>query len=165
MLHVLRGPSATLMLLAGLPTASAMPMDGTFTVHYDGQTMQPIAPNRMKIDERGTGLNKSPGQPFDNAQVTIVEKVTRDSGQGPVTGTITFVTPEGSATSPYTGRVATDAQGRVTATGTFKVAKATGAFVGLKGKGSFSTVFASPTDQTTAWTGSFKPPAAAAAAR
>ena len=59
----------------------------------------------------------------------------------------------------------TDAQSRLTAAGTFKVAKATGVFVGLKGGGSFSTVFASQTDQTTAWTGRFKPPAAAAATR
>jgi hypothetical protein len=165
MLRVSRRSIAVLMLLAGASGASAMPMGGTFTMHYDGQTMQPSGQGRMVIDERGSGLNRSPGQPLDNAQVTVVERVTMDRGQGPVEGTITFTTPNGTTTSPYTGRVSTDAQGRVTATGTFKVAKATGAFAGLKGRGAFTTVFASPTDQTTSWTGEFKPPPALASTR
>lgn len=165
MLRLWRRSSAALMLLGGVSSAAAMPMGGTFTLRYDGQTMQPVAPGKMKIDERGTGLNRSPGQPLDNAQVTVVETVTLESGQGPLKGTITFATPNGSTTSPFTGRVATDAQGRVTAMGTFKVARATGAFVGLKGTGSFTTVFASPTDQTTQWQGDFKPPPALAATR
>ncbi|GJE11338.1 MULTISPECIES: hypothetical protein [Methylobacterium] len=158
-------PSAALMLLIGASGAFAMPMGGSFTLHYDGQNMQPIAPGKMRIEERGTGINKSPGQPLDNAQVTIVETVTMESGQGPLKGTITFTTPNGTTTSPYTGRVTTDALGRVTAVGAFKVAKATGAFAGLKGTGSFTAVFASPTDQTTQWQGEFKPPPALASTR
>jgi hypothetical protein len=165
MLRGSRLSSLALIYLAGASGVCAMPMGGTFTMHYDGQNMQQTAPGRMKIEERGTGINKSPGQPLDNAQVTIVESVTLDRGQGPLKGTITFSTPNGSAVSPFTGRVATDALGRVTAAGTFKVAKATGAFAGLKGTGSFTTTFSSPTDQTTAWTGDFKPPGAVAASR
>ncbi|MCJ2018451.1 MULTISPECIES: hypothetical protein [unclassified Methylobacterium] len=165
MLRAWTRSSTALTLIAGATAAAAMPMGGTFTMHYDNQTMQPIAPGQMRIEERGSGLNKSPGQPFDNAQVTIVETVTMDRGQGPVKGTITFSTPDGTSTSPYTGRVNTDAQGRMTATGTFKVGKATGAFAGLKGTGAFTTVFASPTDQTTAWSGAFTPPPARAARR
>lgn len=149
--------SAVPMLLAGTSAAVAMPMNGTFTVHYDKQNPQPLAAGQLRIEESGSGINRSPGQPLDNAQVTMAETVMLDRGQGPVKGTITFVTPNGTTSSPYTGKVTTDAQGRLTAVGTFRVAKATGAFAGLKGRGSFTTTFASPTDQTTAWTGTFKP--------
>ncbi|MCE4222569.1 hypothetical protein HCU64_02285 [Methylobacterium sp. C25] len=146
-------------------SAYAMPMGGTFTVRYDQQNPQPIAPNQVVIDERGTGVNRSPGQPFDNAQVSIVETVRLTAGQGPVKGTIVFTTPDGTSASPYTGKVTTDAQGRMTATGTFKVSKATGAFAGLKGKGTFSTSFTSQTDQVTDWRGEFRPPATVASNR
>jgi hypothetical protein len=165
MLGALRFVTPALMLLTGVSGVCAMPMGGTFTLHYDGQNVQPIAPGKMKIEERGSGINRSPGQPLDNAQVTVVETVMLESGQGPLKGTITFATPNGAATSPFTGRVVTDAQGRITAMGTFKVAKATGAFAGLKGTGSFTTVFASQTDQTTEWRGEFKPPPALASSR
>jgi hypothetical protein len=152
--------TAGVMLLAGTSAAVAMPMNGTFSMHYDKQSPQPFAAGRLRIEESGSGINRSPGQPLDNAQVMMTETVMLDRGQGPVKGTITFITPNGMTSSPYTGKVTTDAQGRVTAVGTFKVAKATGAFAGLKGSGSFTTTFSSPTDQTTAWTGSFKPPPA-----
>ncbi len=155
--------ASALLLLATAPGAGAMPMNGTFSVHYDKQTPQPMGPDKVKMEASGSGLNKSPGQPLDNAQVGISETATLNRGQGPLKGTITFTTPTGSTTSPYTGKVATDAQGRVTATGNFKVMSATGAFAGLKGKGSFTTVFSSQTDQTTQWQGEFTPPSPVAA--
>lgn len=94
-----------------------MPMSGTFTMPYDGQTMQPGGPGRMVSDERGSNLDRSPGQPMDHAQLTVAERVTMDRGQGPMAGTVTFTTPDGTTTSPCTARVSTDAQGRVTAPG------------------------------------------------
>ncbi|AWN43628.1 hypothetical protein [Methylobacterium durans] len=157
--------TAAAMFLAGASGVLAMPMNGTFTMHYDKQSPQPIAPDHIKIDASGSGMNKSPGQPLDNAKVTITETATLIRGQGPLKGTITFTTPDGTTSSPYTGKVMTDAQGRMTAVGKFKVAKATGAFAGLKGSGSFTTAFSSQTDQVTEWKGNFKPPAAMASSR
>jgi hypothetical protein len=139
-------------------SAEAMPMNGTFTMHYDKVSPQPLAPDHMKIQESGTGINKSPGQPLDNAQVSITETVTLVHGQGPTKGTIAFTTPSGMTTRPYTGKVTTDAQGGITAVGTFKVSHVTGVFAGLKGSGSFTTVFSSQSDQETQWRGDFKPP-------
>ncbi|MCJ2067143.1 hypothetical protein MKK63_31290 [Methylobacterium sp. J-088] len=111
------------------PQSAAAPSD-------DHDTWPETSAPTGRDAERGSGLNRSPNQPFDNAPVTTVEPVTMDRGQGTVKGT-----------------------------GTFKVGKATVAFAGLKGTGAFITVFASPTNQTTAWSGAFTPPPAQAARR
>lgn len=82
-----------------------------------------------------------------------VETLTLKNGQGPVQGTITFTTPGGSTSSLYRGRVTTDAQGRVTATGTYQDSAATGEFAGTKGKGSFSLAYTSKTEFAGQWQG------------
>lgn len=146
-------------------SALAEPMNGTFSVRYDKQGPQPIGPDRLKIDESGSGLNKSPGQPLDNAQVTLQDSVMLVKGKGPMTGTVTFTTPSGSVTSTLRGKVMTDAQGRVTAVGKSKVVQSTGTLAGTTGSGTFSTAFSSPTDQTTEWQGNFKPPSGMASNR
>lgn len=82
-----------------------------------------------------------------------METVTLKNGQGPVEGTITLTTPDGSTASAYRGMITTDAQGRVTATGTYRDSAATGAFAGVKGKGTFSVVYSSKTDFSGQWKG------------
>lgn len=49
--------------------------------------------------------------------------------------------------------VATDAQGRVAAKGTYRDSAATGAFAGVKGNGSFTVAYGSKTDFTGGWKG------------
>lgn len=148
----------TVALLALACPAWAMPMSGTFNIHYDKQAPQPIAPDHVKIDESGSGLNKSPGQPLDNAQVTVTDTVTLVRGTGPVKGTITFTTPNGALTSAYTGKVTTGAQGLMSSQGKFRTVSGTGALAGTKGSGTFTAAFSSQTDFTSNWTGNFKLP-------
>jgi hypothetical protein len=157
--------AAVATMIAGTVAARAMPMNGMFWVHYDKQSPQPTGPDRVQIDESGSGVNRSPGQPLDNAQVTLEDSVTLVKGQGPVKGRITLTTPDGSVTSTLQGKVTTDPQGRLMAVGSSKVVEATGAFVGMKGNGDFTTTFSSPTDQVTQWQGNFKPPAGMASNR
>ena len=88
------------------------------------------------------------------ARVTVTLK----NGQGPVVGTITFITPAGTSTSAYKGMVTTDAQGRITAKGTYRDSAATGAFAGTKGRGNFSVAYSSKTDFTGAWKGDVTAP-------
>ncbi|WP_236728652.1 hypothetical protein [Methylobacterium sp. WSM2598] len=142
-------------------TASvAMPMSGTFTIHLDRQEARPLgSPDHLQIQQSGTGTNQSPGQPLDGAAVGINEVATLKRGRGPVRGTITFTTPTGTTVSTYTGAVATDAQGRVTAQGRFRTKEAGGAFKGLRGSGTFSVMYTSKTDAVSQWSGTFTPPA------
>src|SRR4051812_21638108 len=58
MLRAWTRSSTALTLIAGATAAAAMPMGGTFTMHYDNQTMQPITPGQMRIEERGSGLKR-----------------------------------------------------------------------------------------------------------
>ncbi|MGV7030952.1 hypothetical protein [Methylobacterium symbioticum] len=146
--------------------AIAMPMSGTFDTHVGKQDVRPLgSPDRLEIQQSGSGINRSPGLPLDGAAVGISEIVVLKRGNGPVQGTITFNTPAGSTVSSYSGRVTTDAQGRMTAQGRFKTRDANGAFTGLKGSGTFSTVFTSKTDAVTQWSGEFAPPTAQLSSR
>lgn len=142
-----------------LASAQAMPMAGSFTGHVDGQSAQPDgAGGQVRVAKQASGTNAGPGTPLDGAAVRISDVALLKDGQGPVKGTITFETPSGSTSSPYTGRVATDAAGRVTAEGTFRTTKGTGEFAGLKGRGTFSVAHSSPADFTGQWQGEFKVP-------
>lgn len=157
--------SAVILSALTLPVV-AMPMSGTFDTHLDKQQARPLgAPDHLEIEESGSGTNRSPGLPLDGAAVGISEIVVLKRGRGPVQGTITFTTPSGSTVSSYTGKVTTDAQGRVTAQGRFRTREANGLFTGLKGSGTFSTVFTSKTDAVTQWSGEFTPPAAMMSSR
>ncbi|GLS46510.1 hypothetical protein [Methylobacterium brachythecii] len=135
------------------PVAHAMPMGGSYTGRVDTQTPQVLGPNEVKVQQTASGLNNGPGTPLDGAKVQWVETVTLKNGQGPVQGTITFSTPVGSTSSAYKGMVATDAQGRVTAKGTYKDTASTGEFEGIRGKGSFTVTYTSKTDFTGEWKG------------
>jgi hypothetical protein len=144
----------------------AMPMAGTFNIHIDKQDARPLgSPDHLQIQQSGSGMNKSPGQPLDGASVGINEIVTMKRGRGPVQGTITFNLPSGSTVSTYTGKVSTDAQGRVTARGRFTTTQAAGAFTGLKGRGTFTAVYTSKTDAISQWSGDFTPPSAMMSSR
>lgn len=152
------------LTLAG--AALAMPMSGTFGTHVDKQDARPLgSPDRLQVQQTGSGINRSPGLPLDGAAVGINEIATLKRGSGPVQGTITFNTPVGSTVSSYSGRVTTDAQGRITARGRFRTQDASGAFAGLKGSGTFSTVYTSKSDAVTQWSGEFSPPTAQLSSR
>lgn len=113
--------------------AYAVPMSGAFTGHVESQSAQPLgSPERLRIKDTAAGQNTSPGGPLDGAQVKISEVVTLDKGRGPVKGTITFVTPAGTTTSPYSGTVTTDPQGRVTAQGKIPDHRRDGRFQGAE---------------------------------
>ncbi|BAU92915.1 hypothetical protein ACQKJ1_00710 [Methylorubrum rhodesianum] len=146
--------AAALSLAPLLPAvAVAMPMGGSFTGRVDSQTPQVLGPNEVKLRQTASGINTGPGTPLDGAQVQWVETVTLKNGQGPVEGTITFTTPGGSTSSRYKGTVTTDAQGRVTASGTYRDGPATGEFAGTKGNGTFSLAYSSKTDFAGQWQG------------
>jgi hypothetical protein len=142
-----------------LPSAAqAMPMGGTFSGHVDSQMPQVLGPDAMKVQQTASGTNAGPGTPLDGAQVRWVETVTLKNGQGPVEGTITFTTPGGTTANAYKGIATTDAQGRVTAKGTYSSTDATGEFTGIRGKGTFTVAYTSKTDFTGAWKGDVKMP-------
>ena len=146
--------AAALSLAPVLPAAAlAMPMGGSFTGRVDSQAPQGLGPNEVKLQQTASGINTGPGTPLDGARVQWVETVTLKNGQGPVQGTITFTTPGGTTSSLYRGTVTTDAQGRVTATGTYRDSAATGEFAGTKGKGSFSLAYTSKTEFAGQWQG------------
>ena len=145
--------AALTVALAFASTANAMPMGGRYTGHVDSQTPQILGPNEVKIQQTASGINAGPGTPLEGAKVQWVETVTLKNGQGPVEGTITFTTPAGSTSSAYRGMVATDPQGRVTASGTYKDTAATGEFMGVKGKGNFTVAYTSKMDFTGEWKG------------
>ncbi|MBD8905375.1 hypothetical protein [Methylorubrum zatmanii] len=134
-------------------TAIAMPMGGSFSGRVDTQEPQVLGPNEVRVQQTASGINSGPGTPLDGARVQWVETVTLKNGQGPVEGTITFTTPGGSTSSLYRGTVSTDAQGRITATGTYRDSAATGEFAGVKGKGTFSLAYTSKTDFSGQWQG------------
>lgn len=139
--------------------AFAMPMAGSLIGHVDSQDVQPMgAPGDMRITKTASGTNAGPGTPLDGARVQWSDVTVLKGGQGPVMGTITFITPTGTTSSPYKGTVTTDPMGRVMATGTFRTIKGSGDFAGLKGRGTFSVAFSSPTDFTGQWQGDFKTP-------
>ncbi|AWI91807.1 hypothetical protein C0214_21790 [Methylobacterium sp. DM1] len=146
---------ATALSLAPLlpGAALAMPIGGSFTGRVESQAPQVLGPNEVKLQQTASGLNTGPGTPLDGARVQWVETVTLKNGQGPVEGTITFTTPGGSTSSLYRGTVTTDAQGRVTATGTYRDNAATGEFAGVKGKGTFSLAYTSKTEFSGQWQG------------
>jgi hypothetical protein len=139
-------------------TVQAMPMAGSYTGHVVNQTPQVLGPNEVKLQQTATGVNSGPGTPLDGAQVQWVETVTLKNGQGPVQGTITFTTPSGTTSSVYKGTVSTDAQGRVTAQGTYQDSAATGEFAGVKGNGTFSLAYTSKTEFAGEWRGEVKLP-------
>lgn len=147
--------TATLALPAA---ATAMPMGGTYTGRVESQTPQVLGPNEVKVQQTASGVNTGPGTPLDGAKVQWVETITLKNGQGPVEGTITFTTPTGSTSSAYKGMVSTDAQGRVTAKGSYKDSGATGEFTGFKGKGNFTVAYTSKMDFTGEWKGEVTPP-------
>ncbi|HEV2542259.1 MAG TPA: Ig-like domain-containing protein [Methylobacterium sp.] len=151
---------ATALSLAPLlpAAARAMPMGGSFTGRVESQAPQVLGPNEVKLQQTASGLNTGPGTPLDGARVQWVETVTLKNGQGPVEGTITFTTPGGSTSSLYRGTVTTDAQGRVTATGTYRDSAATGEFAGVKGKGTFSLAYSSKTEFSGQWQGEVRLP-------
>ncbi|GJD58397.1 hypothetical protein [Methylobacterium dankookense] len=166
MLRSLLMPAVVLPALTLVAPAVAMPMSGTFDTHVGKQDVRPLgSPDRLEIQQTGSGINRSPGLPLDGAAVGISEIAVLKRGNGPVQGTITFNTPVGSTVGTYSGRVSTDAQGRVTAQGRFRTRDANGAFAGLKGGGTFSTVFTSKTDAITQWSGEFTPPTAQLSSR
>ena len=144
-------------LLIGAAAAHALPMSGSSAGHVDTQTPQMIPPDRMNIRQTASGTNAGPGTPFDGAKVTWSEVVKLKSGQGTHQGVITMMTPTGTTVSPYRGTVSTDAQGRVTAKGTFRTTKGTGDFTGLKGNGTYSAAYSSKTDFNIQWQGNFQP--------
>lgn len=135
------------------PAVYAMPMGGAYTGRVDSQTPQVLGPNEVKVQQTASGTNTGPGTPLDGAKVQWVETATLKNGQGPVEGTITFTTPAGSTSSAYKGTVTTDAQGRVTAKGTYKDASATGEFKGVKGQGTFTVAYTSKSDFMGEWKG------------
>ncbi|AMB47163.1 MULTISPECIES: hypothetical protein [Methylobacteriaceae] len=141
-------------LVPVLPAAAvAMPMGGSYTGRVESEAPQVLGPDAVKIQQTASGINTGPGTPLDGARVQWVQTVTLKNGQGPVEGTITFTTPAGSTSSLYRGTVATDAQGRVTATGTYRDSAATGEFAGVKGKGTFSLAYTSKTEFAGQWQG------------
>ncbi|GEO99925.1 hypothetical protein [Methylobacterium haplocladii] len=154
-------PATALAALVALPPAAlAMPMGGTFNGHVDTQSAQPMgAAGQVRITKTASGTNAGPGTPLDGAAVRINDMAVLRNGQGRLKGTIVFATPTGSTSSPYTGTVATDAAGRVTAEGEFREVKGKGEFAGLKGRGRFSVAHSSPTDFTGTWQGEFQVPA------
>lgn len=142
------------------PAAQAMPMAGSYTAKVDGQSAEPVGTGgQIRLTKTATGTNTGPGTPLDGATVRFSDVAVLKDGQGTLKGTITFTTPSGTTSSPYTGRVTTDAMGRVTAEGAFRTTKATGDFAGLKGSGTFTAAFTSPTDFTGQWQGEFRAPA------
>ncbi|MDR7037344.1 MULTISPECIES: hypothetical protein [Methylobacterium] len=152
------GAPMLFLALAVASPAAAMPMAGSFSGRVDNQAPQMLGPNAVRVQQTANGLNAGPGTPLDGAKVQWSEIVTLTNGQGPVEGTITFITPSGTTSSPYTGTVTTDPQGRVTARGKFRTGESTGDFAGLKGNGSFSVAYSSRTDFTGEWRGDFKMP-------
>ena len=146
--------TAALFLTIGLSSAAlGMPMGGSYTGRVESQTPQVLGPNEVRLQQTASGINTGPGTPLDGARVQWVETLTLKNGQGPVEGTITFTTPTGTTSSVYKGMVATDVQGRVTATGTYRNSAATGAFAGVKGKGTYSVAYGSKTDFSGQWQG------------
>ncbi len=133
-------------------------MGGAYAGRVDSQTPQILGPNEVRVQQTASGLNNGPGTPLDGAKVQWVETVTLKNGQGPVEGTITFITPTGTTSSAYKGMVMTDPQGRVTAKGTYRDTDATGEFKGVTGKGSFTVAYTSKTDFTGEWKGEVKLP-------
>jgi hypothetical protein len=160
MSYTIRAALAAAIAATSIPAAQAMPMGGSLTAQVDGQSAQPIGKGgQIRLTKTATGTNAGPGSPLDGATVRFSDVAVLKDGQGTLKGTITFVTPSGTTSSPYTGRVATDASGRVTAEGAFTTTKATGDFAGLKGRGTFSVAFTSPTSFTGQWQGDFQAPA------
>ncbi|GJE27773.1 hypothetical protein [Methylobacterium organophilum] len=159
MTRTIRTALAAITLAALAPVAQAMPLGGTFNAHVDSQSAQPIGKaGQVRIAKTASGTNAGPGTPLDGATVRFNDVSLLKDGQGTVKGTIVFVTPGGTTSSPYTGTIATDPMGRVTAEGQFRTKKGTGEFAGLKGNGSFSVAFSSPTDFTGQWQGDFQMP-------
>jgi hypothetical protein len=157
------GKSFALIILigsaGGVPSAAqAIPMGGSYTGHVDSQTPQAAGPNEIKIQQTASGVNTGPGTPLDGAKVQWVETVTLKNGQGPVQGTITFITPTGTTASAYKGTAMTDPQGRVTGQGTYQVTSGTGELAGVKGKGTFTISYTSRTDFTGEWRGEVQMP-------
>ncbi len=159
MLKHLRVAAALCALIVPTGSASAMPMGGSYTGRVESQTPQPVGPNQVKIRQTAVGVNTGPGTPLDGATVAWTETATLTNGQGPVEGLITFTTPTGTTSSAYRGTVTTDAQGRVTATGTYRDTSSTGAFAGVKGNGTFSLAYTSRTAFAGEWKGEVKLPA------
>jgi hypothetical protein len=146
--------AAVLSLAPVFSAASiAMPMGGSFTGRVDSQTPQVLGPNEVKLRQTASGINTGPGTPLDGAQVQWVETVTLKNGQGPGDATTTTTPPGGSTPPRYKGTVTTDAQGRVTASGTYRDGPATGEFAGTKGNGTFSLAYSSKTDFAGQWQG------------
>ncbi|GEP11265.1 hypothetical protein [Methylobacterium gnaphalii] len=151
--------TALVALFALAPTASAMPMGGTFSAQVDGQAAQPMgAAGQVRISRTASGTNAGPGTPLDGATVRIKDMAVLKNGQGAMKGTIVFVTANGSTSSPYTGTLSTDATGRVTAEGAFHAVRGKGEFNGLKGRGQFSVAYSSPTEFSGTWQGDFQLP-------
>ncbi|MER2264769.1 hypothetical protein [Methylobacterium oxalidis] len=153
--------STAIIVSAALALASpalAMPMGGSYSGRVDNQVPQMLGPNQVRVQQTATGLNAGPGTPLDGAKVQWNEIVSLTNGQGPVEGTITFITPTGTSSSAYKGTVTTDAQGRVTGRGTFKTSEATGELAGIKGSGTFDVAYSSKTDFTGSWKGDFRTP-------
>ncbi|GJD87225.1 hypothetical protein [Methylobacterium hispanicum] len=165
MLKSLSATAALCALIIPVGIAEAMPMGGSYTGRVESQTPQPIGPDQIRIQQKATGVNTGPGTPLDGATVQWTETATLTNGQGPVEGLITFTTPAGSTSSTYRGTVTTDAQGRVTATGTYRDKSSTGEFKGVKGSGTFSLAYVSRTDFTGEWKGDVKLPAQKASKR
>ncbi len=158
--------AAALLVLPGLSAvAFAMPMGGSYTGRVDSQTPQPLGPNEVRVQQTASGINTGPGTPLDGAKVQWTETVTLKNGQGPVEGIITFTTPGGTTSSAYKGKVATDAQGRITATGTYKGKAATGEFAGVTGQGTFSLAYTSKSEFSGQWQGDVKLPGPASSQR
>lgn len=146
------------VLALGAPAgpALAMPMAGSFNGHVDSQVPQPLgAPDHVRVQQTASGSNTGPGTPLDGARVQIQETVTLKAGQGSTMGTITFQTPSGTTRSPYQGTVVTDAQGRITAQGSFRTEATTGEFAGLAGQGRFTVRYETPTEFVGEWSGDF----------
>ncbi len=162
MSHTIRAALAAIAAVVATPISAtqAMPMGGSLTAQVDNQSTQPVGKGgQIRLTKTATGTNTGPGTPLDGATVRFSDVAVLKDGQGTLKGTITFATPSGTTSSPYTGRVATDAAGRVTAEGAFRTTKGTGDFAGLKGTGTFSVAFTSPKDFAGQWQGEFQAPA------
>lgn len=153
-----------LLACAGAGQAEEAMRAGSYKAKFTKQEAQPLGgPDKLLVAEIAVGINKGKaGDPYlDGAKVFMSEIIQLDKGNGPQSGTISFVDDKGTNTSHYAGTITTTMEGgqpHTTGKGTWRIESGTGAYSGASGTGTYAFTMTAKDEGSGEWTGSVNLP-------